>query len=85
MPAKAIDTPCIYVFIPVVGKPKLGIPVLCSITEATASKSKPVIVGIGVPAIAMNAGLSTSAASTMSFMSFSSSPIIASISLRPEI
>ena len=85
MPASAIDAPWMYVFIPVVGKPKLGMPVLFSITEATASKSKPVIVGIGVPAIAMKAGFSTSAASTISLMSFSSSPIIASISLMPEI
>ena len=85
IPASAIDAPWIYVFMPVVGKPKLGMPVRCSMTEATASKSKPVIVGIGVPAIAMNFGFSTSAASTMSLMSFSSSPIMASISLMPEM
>jgi len=49
------------------------------------NNAKPVMVGIGVPAIAIKAGFSFSAASTISLMSFSSSPIIASISLMPDM
>ena len=70
---------------PVVAKPMVGMPVRSSMTFATASKSKPVMAGMGVPARAMNLGESSPAAVTMSEISFSSSPRMASISLRAEM
>ena len=70
---------------PVVAKPMAGIPVWASMIRATASKSKPVMAGMGVPAMAMNRGCSSRAAPEMSRVSFSSSPITASSSVRAEM
>ena len=69
---------------PIIVKPNAGMPVRFSTTDATALKSVPIIMGMGVPAMAMNRGFSCSAAETMSEMSFSSSPMMASISEMPE-
>ena len=67
-----------------VAKPNVGMPVRCSMREARAAKSVPMTMGMGVPARAMKAGWSSRAASATSPMNFSSSPITASSSERPE-
>ncbi len=60
-------------------------PVFFSTSAAIAGKSVPIIIGIGEPSIEMNLGDSFSAVSAISLTSFSSSPIIASISVSPEM
>ena len=62
-----------------------GIPVSVSITRAIAGKSVPFINGIGEPASAINMGCSSRAAYSISSINFLSFPMIASISVSPEI
>ena len=64
---------------------RIGIPVSVSITLAIAGKSVPFIKGIGEPASAINFGCSSLAACSISSINFRSFPMIASISVRPEI
>ena len=68
------------------GMPKLGMPISCSMMRARAGRSVPIIIGIGVPARAMKRGCRLAAASSTSWISFSSaSPVRAWISSRAEI
>ena len=57
--SNALYAPDTYECIPVVSNPKVGIFVSYSIIFAIALKSVPIIVGIGVPAMAIKFGLSS--------------------------
>ena len=83
--ARDIPAPTLYEFIPLVAKPKVGMPVRSSMTRAIPLKSVPIIIGIGVPASAMKRGRSSSAARQTSPINFSSSPISASTSASAEM
>ena len=83
--ARASDAPHRYERMPLVPKAKQGIPLRASTSAAIARRSQPVIIGIGVPAMAANLGWSRPIVSTISPITFSSSPMIASISVSAEM
>ena len=64
---------------------KLGMPVSFSTSYAMASRSTPVIAGSGDAQIATKFGFSSDAAMHRSCMNLSSLPMMASLSVKPEI